>query len=92
MNMARLLIPQDKANHYVYGQGIFALSFAALCLPWLALGFWAKIGLAIGVVSLFAIGKEIRDKRTGKGTPEWRDALWTEAGVVVPTIVLALAI
>lgn len=82
------LIPLDKANHYVYGQAVFVASYLTASLPLAGLGMWAKLGLAFGVVVGVAIGKEVRDKRTGKGTPDWRDAAWTMAGTAAPAAFL----
>lgn len=61
----------DKANHWVYGSVLAAVG--ALFDP------LAGALLCNG----FAIGKEIRDRVTGKGTPDRWDALWTMIGGAV---------
>lgn len=39
--------------------------------------------LAVAVVALIGIGKEIYDKRTGKGCAEWKDIACDMAGIMV---------
>ena len=58
----------DKANHFVYG--------AVIAAPVAVVSPLA----AAAVCAAFAIGKEIRDKVTGKGNPELMDAVVTMAG------------
>ena len=70
------LIPQDKANHFVYGAAIALLP--ALTTDPLT---------ALIVCDIFAAVKEFRDLVTKKGTPDLFDFLWTLAGgavVVLP--------
>lgn len=50
------LIPLDKANHFVYGFIIFVLSNLLL-----------NDLYSLGIVFLFAIGKEIKDQVVYKG-------------------------
>ena len=45
------LIPQDKANHFIYGFFIYIIA----CL------FVSNL-IAFGIVCLFALGKEIKDQ------------------------------
>ena len=66
MNLPQL--PQDKANHFVYG--------AVLC----ASCHWAIGPWALAVVCVAAIGKELYDQSSGKGCPEIWDAAWTIIG------------
>lgn len=67
------LIPQDKANHAVYGAVLCALGVLAAQ----ALGFPPSWGIALpGVVGAL---KEARD-RMGYGTPDFMDFVWTIAG------------
>ena len=72
-------IPQDKANHAVIG-AVLACAGALLVGP--------VTGAALCL--LFAIGKEIADWLSGKGTPELLDAIYTAAGgalVLLPLVV-----
>lgn len=76
------LIPQDKANHAVYGSAIFtAVAVLAAFLGGLPL----LAGLA--AVTAVAIVKEIYDKVSGTGTPDPWDFVWTVGGGV-PGMVL----
>ena len=45
------LLPQDKANHFIYGFFIYIIA----CL------FVSNL-IAFGIVCLFALGKEIKDQ------------------------------
>jgi len=70
MNLPQL--PQDKANHALYGVAIFVVTHFF---------FGVVAGLLVGLVA--AIGKEVYDKVSGKGNPELLDALATFAGVML---------
>ena len=61
-------LPQDKANHFVYG--------AVLC----ASCHWAIGPYALLVVAAVAIGKEVYDVYSKTGHGEKADALWTIVG------------
>jgi hypothetical protein len=52
------LIPQDKANHVVYGAAIALVAYAVL----LAIGTPHAAWFSMLVVALFAVGKEIHDR------------------------------
>jgi hypothetical protein len=75
-------LPQDKANHAVYGALIFLAALAVLRRP----------DAAYGLVVLAAVGKEALDwlsnRRSEKPTHgvEWFDALATCAGGAVPLL------
>lgn len=66
------LIPQDKANHFVYGAVVGALVAAVTGYP--------NAALVSAVVLGFV--KEMYDLATKTGTPDWRDVVWTAAGGV----------
>jgi hypothetical protein len=79
-------LPQDKANHAVYGALIFLL----------ALAITRRMDVAYGLVVLAAVGKEVLDWLSNQRairaglTPthgvEWLDALATCAGGAVPLL------
>lgn len=69
------MIPQDKANHFIYGFVIFILSNLIL-----------NAYFALAIVFCFAAGKEVYDKVSGKGTPEILDFVAT----LIPAIILTL--
>ena len=66
------LIPLDKANHFVYGFLIFIISQCFL-----------NDLYSIGIVFLFALGKEIKDQIVYKGF-DYKDILVT----ITPSIIL----
>lgn len=71
------IIPQDKANHFAYGAVIAAVG----CL------FSPLAGASLCFA--FAVGKEVYDRVSGKGNPEFWDAFATIAGgaiVIIPTV------
>jgi hypothetical protein len=70
----KLMLPQDKANHFVYGFIIFILAN-------LILSQW----LSFGIVCIFAIGKEIFDQYKYK-RGDYLDAVAT----VSPAITLII--
>ena len=61
-------IPTDKQLHFFSGGFL-----AALLMPF---GF----EVAWLVVAAAGVGKEVYDKVSGKGTPEWKDAFATIVG------------
>jgi hypothetical protein len=70
-----LNLPFDKQAHAWAGAAIAAV--LAPVNPWIA-------GAALLAA---AVGKEIRDKLTGRGTPDRMDAVWTVAGGVAAVAV-----
>jgi hypothetical protein len=73
------LIPQDKANHYIYGLWL-VLAVTPMSDPVTAM---IVCGVVAGV-------KEFRDHVTKKGTPDMFDFLWTLAGGLTVTIARVL--
>lgn len=81
--MALPSLPQDKANHFVYGAAIYAVGFCVFSLLKLPATVYA-----FATVVLFGVGKEIVDylQNRFQGTQhgvEPLDALATIAGGVV---------
>lgn len=68
------LIPQDKANHFIYGFVIFILSSIMLSNL-----------ISLGIVFIFAIGKEIRDQIIYKGF-DYKDLLSTMIAPITLTL------
>lgn len=69
--MKKLLIPVDKANHFIAGTVTYCLA-SLLLTPIVALAPVAIIGAA----------KEAYDKYTKKGTPDVVDFIYTIAGAL----------
>ena len=76
--MWQKLLQRDKLLHYTVGTLLYATTY-------LLVGY-----LAIVVVTVVAVGKELYDKVSGKGTPEYLDALATITGGVVCLVVSML--
>lgn len=70
--LLKSLLCEDKLKHIVLS-AIIAVALN-LILPWWVAGL---ITLAIGV------GKEVYDKVSGKGHPEWKDLVADVVGVVI---------
>jgi hypothetical protein len=64
-------LPQDKANHFIYGLAIF-----------LVVGFAIDAVAGVGAAALFGAVKEVYDRVSKKGCPEAMDFLATAAGGV----------
>ena len=71
------VIPADKANHISYG--------AALA----CIGAFHSVLAGAALCAVFAVGKEIYDKVSGKGTPDVLDAVATLIGGVLVLAPLA---
>lgn len=71
------LVPQDKANHFIYGLVLALLG----SFSFLLLGLNPIIGAIVFSSSLGAI-KEVYDKLSGKGDPDFWDFIATFAGVL----------
>jgi hypothetical protein len=69
------LIPNDKANHFIYGFIIFILSTLIFTNP-----------ISLLIVSIIGGSKEIYDKVSGTGNPEFLDFLAT----VLPGLILTI--
>jgi hypothetical protein len=75
-------IPYDKALHVTYGAAIGLVG--ALAARFFHLPMWAG---ALAAATLFAVAKEVRDRVSGKGTPDVLDAVATVAGAVPCAVV-----
>lgn len=74
MDFSKLLVPQDKANHFLYG-AVISASVSRVT---------GDRVLGLGAAVAFALGKEIYDTLSGKGAPDVRDAMWTVLGGLCP--------
>jgi hypothetical protein len=71
-------IPEDKLRHYMVG------SIAA------ALGGLHSVAAGAMLCAAVAIGKEVYDRVSKRGTPDLMDAVWTLAGGAVVVVPLAV--
>ena len=74
--MNKLLIPVDKANHFIAGTVIYCLSALFLSAP-----------MALIPVLVVAAGKEVYDGVSKKGTLDVIDYLFTIAGAIPPLVI-----
>jgi len=65
------LIPQDKANHFIYGN-ISCFFFSLFFIPLVTITF----------IVIISIGKELYDYKTKTGTSELIDVIWTLLGAL----------
>lgn len=80
------VIPQDKANHFVYGAVIFTVAYVLFTIAGLP-----ALPIAAGAVVGFAVGKEVYDKMHKENhTPDIKDALATMAGGFVVALPLLI--
>lgn len=68
------ILPHDKANHFIYGFMIFILS-----------NLFLRDYVSLGIVFVFAIGKEIYDQYDYGGF-DWKDILAT----IIPALILTI--
>ena len=69
--MKKLLIPVDKANHFIAGTLIYCI--ASLVLTPI---------VSLAPVVIIGASKEVYDKYSKKGTPDIIDFLYTVAGAI----------
>lgn len=65
-------IPQDKANHFIYG----------LLICFISSLFFSSI-IALSIVIIIGVVKEIYDKISNKGNPELLDLIFTGLGGLI---------
>jgi len=63
------VIPEDKANHFIYGCLIYSLSSLIFTIPYSLL-----------IVAVIAALKELYDKYVPGSTPDIMDWVWTMLG------------
>ena len=73
--MKKIIIPQDKANHFFYGFLIFI--FFNIFLSDL---------ISLSIIVFIALAKEVYDKISKKGTPEILDFVFS----ILPAILIII--
>jgi len=68
-------LPQDKANHFIYGFVIYVLA-----------NLFLNPYYSLAVVITFGVGREVVQKIIKKGKAEIMDAVWT----IIPALILML--
>jgi hypothetical protein len=69
--MKKLLIPVDKANHFIAGTLIYCLA-----------SLFLTPSAALIPVVIIGIGKEVYDKQSKTGTPDLVDFIFTVLGAL----------
>jgi hypothetical protein len=87
----KLIVPADKANHFIGGQAVFAVATPACYLALPSLGLMLSVAVGASIVALVAAGKEAWDWKSGKGTPEVLDFVATVLGAAPLAAALSLA-
>ena len=73
--MINTLISTDKVHHFVYSYAITKVLRAFL-----------PVYIAASIAFVIGIGKEVYDKVSGKGTPEWADLIADCGGIALGCI------
>lgn len=71
-SLLKSLLAEDKLKHTVVS-AIMAVALN-LFIPW-----WVAAGITFAI----GVGKEVYDKVTGKGHPEWKDLLADLVGILI---------
>lgn len=71
------VIPADKANHFAYGAMLAGL------------GAFHSVLAGAALCAVVAVGKEVYDRVSRRGTPDVMDALFTVAGALPVLLPLA---
>lgn len=82
----KMLIPQDKANHFVWTVVILVMVLAGVVMTDTALelnlNFFFIVGVSFVVTALIGLVKEMRDYTSGQGTPSFMDTLANLYGLI----------
>lgn len=92
----KMLLPQDKANHFVWTVIILNVILGLIVFVDWAFGlnihFAWIMGVAFMATALIGLFKEMRDFTSGKGTPSFMDTLANLYGLLTAYGLIALAI
>lgn len=91
----KMLISQDKANHFIWTILVLITVLSGIVMTDTALelnlGFFFIIGLSFIIAALVGLVKEMRDYTSGKGTPSFLDTLANMSGLIAAFILIELA-
>lgn len=91
----KMLIPQDKANHFVWTVVILTVVMGLVTVADTVLNtginFFILVGFSFAVTAVIGLVKEIRDYATGKGTLSFLDMLANVSGLIAAFILIELA-
>ena len=94
--LKRMLIPQDKANHFVWTVVILVLVMGAVVLLDRVLdtnlNFFVVVGFSFLATALIGLMKEISDYTSGQGTPSFMDTLANLCGLITAFGLIVLVV
>lgn len=83
----KMILPQDKANHFVWTVVVLDVIMATILgfdyLFKLDLRFIFIVSVSFILAAILGLVKEARDYATGKGTPSFMDTLANLFGLIV---------
>ncbi len=80
------MLPQDKANHVIYGYGISAIAILATMLLGPSSDLVAPTAGLIAALGAALLKDFVYDKIMGKGTFDLKDILATVCGGAIPAV------
>lgn len=91
-----MLIPQDKANHFVWTVVILVLVLAGVVMTNTALelnlNFFFIVGVSFVATAIIGLLKEMRDYTSGQGTPSFMDTLANLYGLITAFGLIVLVV
>ena len=92
----KMLIPQDKANHFVWTVVILVMVLAGVVMTDTALelnlNFFFIVGVSFVVTAIIGLLKEMRDYTSGQGTPSFMDTLANLYGLITAFGLIVLVV
>lgn len=92
----KMLIPQDKANHFVWTVVILTVVMGLVTVADTVLNtginFFILVGFSFAVTAVIGLVKEIRDYATGKGTLSFLDMLANLYGLLTAFGLIAFVV
>ena len=92
----KMLIPQDKANHFVWTVVILVMVLAGVVMTDTALAlnlnFFFIVGVSFVVTAIIGLLKEMRDYTSGQGTPSFMDTLANLYGLITAFGLIVLVV
>lgn len=92
----KMLIPQDKANHFVWTVVILVMVLAGVVMTDTALelnlNFFFIVGVSFVVTAIIGLLKEMRDYTSGQGTPSFLDTLANLYGLITAFGLIVLVV
>lgn len=92
----KMLIPQDKANHFIWTIIVLVMVLAGVVMMDTALelnmSFYFVIGFSFIATAVIGLIKEMRDYTSGQGTPSFMDTLANLYGLITAFVLIVLVV